>query len=209
MHDEKTMALKQPLKTRHAILEAAFWEIYRNGFQTASVDQILEGTGLTKGALYHHFPNKRELGYAVVAEVIRPWLIGRWTRALDAADDPVEGIKAAVMATHDAPPEMMCGGCPLFNLTQELANSDEAFRGRLERVLDDWRGTLSNHLARGQARGQVRPDLDPDATSAFLVAAFEGISGMAKAQKSRDVAERLFGTFLTLVDTLRPAGSPL
>lgn len=203
------MAIKQPIKTRQAILDAAFWEIYRNGFQTASVDQILKGTGLTKGALYHHFPNKRELGYAVVEEVIRPWLIGRWTHALEKAADPVEGIKAAVAAaTHDAPPEMMCGGCPLFNLTQEMANSDEAFRDRLEQVLDDWRGVIAEHLALGQAREQVRPDLNPEATAAFLIASFEGITGMAKAQKSRGVAERLFETYLTLVDTMRPAGSP-
>lgn len=198
------MVIKQPLKTRQAILEAAFWEIYRNGFQTASIDQILKGTGLTKGALYHHFPNKRELGYAVVEEVIRPWLLGRWQRALDAARDPVEGLKAAVASLEEAPPEMVCGGCPLFNLTQEVANSDEAFRSRLEGVLIDWRGLVGGHLARGQASGQVRADLDPEATAAFLVASFEGISGMAKAQKDRQFAERLLATLLTLVETLRP-----
>jgi len=52
--------------TRRKILESAFHEIHRNGFQAASLNPILERTGVTKGALYHHFPNKQTLGYAVL-----------------------------------------------------------------------------------------------------------------------------------------------
>ena len=32
------------------------------------LDDVVAATGLTKGALYHHFPNKQALGYAVVDE---------------------------------------------------------------------------------------------------------------------------------------------
>ena len=201
--------VKQPDKTRKSILEAAFWEIYRNGFQTASIDRILDGTGLTKGALYYHFPNKLELGYAVVDEVIRPWLLDTWLQALDNTDDPVDGIRQAVVGGIEChPEEMMLGGCPLFNLTQEMSNVDEGFRSRLEGVLNDWRNGIAGHLANGQARGLVRTDLDPEATAAFLVASFEGIAGTAKGLKDREFAEKLLQTFLTLVETLRPVPQP-
>jgi len=53
-------------------LNAASREIYRSGFQSASLDTILASTGVTKGALYYHFKSKEGLGYAVVEEVIGP-----------------------------------------------------------------------------------------------------------------------------------------
>ena len=58
-------------QTRNALIHAAFQEIWQLGFQAASLDAILERAGVTKGALYHHFPNKQALGYAVVDEYIR------------------------------------------------------------------------------------------------------------------------------------------
>ena len=42
---------KQPDITRDKIVDAAYQEIYRQGFQAASLSNILAKTGLTKGAL--------------------------------------------------------------------------------------------------------------------------------------------------------------
>jgi AcrR family transcriptional regulator len=69
--------IRHPLTrfTRDKLLKAAFEEIYRRGFQAASLDTILAKAGVTKGALYHHFPDKGALGYAVV----RGFLLQRWS----------------------------------------------------------------------------------------------------------------------------------
>ena len=64
--------LRDPQRTRERLLQAASREIYRSGFQSASLDTILASAGVTKGALYYHFKNKQALGYAVVEEVISP-----------------------------------------------------------------------------------------------------------------------------------------
>ena len=63
--------VRAPDVTREKLLNAAFEEMYLRGFQAASLDTILARAGVTKGALYHHFPDKAALGYAVVDEVIR------------------------------------------------------------------------------------------------------------------------------------------
>lgn len=63
---------RDPERTRERLLQAAFREIYRSGFQSASLDTILAAAGVTKGALYYHFDSKEALGYAVVEEVIAP-----------------------------------------------------------------------------------------------------------------------------------------
>jgi len=79
-------------ETRAAILTAAFEEIYANGFHASSIEAILERTNLTKGALFHQFASKLELGYAVVDEVVSPMSLARWVTPLSAFDDPFEGI---------------------------------------------------------------------------------------------------------------------
>lgn len=201
------MVVKQPDKTRQTILEAALWEIYRAGYKAASVDKILEGTGLTKGALYHHFPNKLALGYAVVDEVLRPWILRHWLEPFEQIENPVDALQVGVhkMVT-ELPEEWIHGGCPLNNLIQEMSAVDEGFRVRLERILDEWRKGVARQLRRGQEQGYVRTDLDPDATAAYLVSSFEGIAGSGKVKKSREFALQLVRVFCALIETLRPAG---
>jgi len=69
--------LRDPERTRDRLLRAASREIYRLGFQSASLDTILASARVTKGALYYHFKNKEALGYAVVEEVISPDVRGK------------------------------------------------------------------------------------------------------------------------------------
>lgn len=83
---------KQGDLTRQRILEAGFAEMHRHGFQAASVANILIDTGLTKGALYHHFSSKKDLGLAVVNEVIGSYLEQAILRPLRAAARPVPAL---------------------------------------------------------------------------------------------------------------------
>jgi AcrR family transcriptional regulator len=71
------------------LLQAAFEEMHCYGFQAASVSAILARTGVTKGALYYHFPTETQLGYAVVEEVIRGRILQRWGLALEETEDPI------------------------------------------------------------------------------------------------------------------------
>lgn len=79
-------------------LDAAFSEIHRHGFQAASLTQILTDTGLTKGALYHHFPDKKALGLAVIQEVIRPRLAAMMFEPLATTLHPLADLRAMFAA---------------------------------------------------------------------------------------------------------------
>src|ERR1700755_3535966 len=67
---EKKRRTRDPERTRERLLQAAFREIHRSGFQSASIDTILAATNVTKGALYYHFESKEALGHAIIDEVI-------------------------------------------------------------------------------------------------------------------------------------------
>jgi AcrR family transcriptional regulator len=52
--------------TREVLLERARAAFAEHGFADAPLDALLHGTGLSKGALYHHFGSKQGLFVAVV-----------------------------------------------------------------------------------------------------------------------------------------------
>lgn len=195
---------KAPDLTRQKLLEAAFAEIHRNGFQSASLTQILADTGLTKGALYHHFPDKRALGLSVIEEVIRPRLAAMMFAPLADTHAPLAALQAllADKAAEDDP-MVVTLGCPLNNLMQEMSPVDEGFRLRLNDVFEAWVGVVAAALARGRTAGEVRSDVDPDATAFFIVSALEGCVGMSKNTQSVAAYRGCLAQLGRFLDTLR------
>ncbi len=175
-------------QAREQILQAAFDEIHRVGFQAASLSRILAHTGLTKGALYHHFGSKLALGYAVVDELLAEYLREIWLRPLENADDPIQAMIRSLRKMGDSiGEEDLALGCPLNNLAQEMAPIDEGFRQRLEAIYSEWRNGIETALLRGQKKGIVRKDINPQNTAATIVATMEGCIGMAKNAQSREL----------------------
>lgn len=175
-------------QTRHEILTAAFDEIYAHGFHASSLDTILERTELTKGALFHQFASKLELGYAVVDEVIVPMTRERWITPLAAYDDPLKGILRLVERNvGDAPQAELDLGCPLGNLIQEMSNGDAEFRRRLRRCIEVWIDGVAEHVERGRRAGYVRKSVKPRAVAEYVVVTLEGIFAVVKGLRDKSV----------------------
>jgi len=180
-----TQTAKQPDVTRDKIVDAAYQEIYWQGFQAASLSNILAKTGLTKGALYHHFPNKNDLGLAVIEEVIREGFEVLVFAPLRESGDPIETLIEIVQKkAGSATLESVSLGCALNNLMQEMSPLDMEFRRSLNGILKDWQDTVSNVLKRAQKQRRVRKDVDGRAAALFIVSAFEGCVGIAKNLQS-------------------------
>jgi len=188
-HDrkKKKRSLRDPQRTRNRLLQAAFREVYRYGFQSAGIDTILATTNVTKGALYHHFESKEALGHAIIEEIIAEITRDRWMLPLQRSKDkdPIDTLIGIVQAIPHRPRDVK-SGCPLVNLAQEMSRLDEQFRKRLERIFHAWQEGIAIALERGQSQGTVRRDLLPKETASFLIALVEGYEVLAKnAQDSK------------------------
>jgi AcrR family transcriptional regulator len=197
---------RAPEATRDKLLRAAFDEIYRRGFQAASLDTILAQAGVTKGALYHHFPTKAALGIAVVDEVVKGLLLERWLGVLASQPgDPVSALQATLRfrAANLTAGEIELG-CPLNNLAQEMSPLDEDFRRGIEATFEAWRDGFAEALRRGQAEGSVRSDVDARQVATFIVAAAEGSYGLAKNAQSSSMVRENLEILSLFLDSLRP-----
>jgi AcrR family transcriptional regulator len=174
-------------KTRQDLLRAAYSEIHLQGYQSASLNAILNQTGVTKGALYHYFNNKQALGYAVLDEVIRPYLELTWIEPLrDKTLPPLARLIGTIQQAGERLDEREIQlGCPLNNLAQEMSPIDEGFRQRTDRLYRAWFNSIAATLEEGQRDGSIRADLEPASTAIFIVAALEGCMGIAKNAQSR------------------------
>ncbi|CAL4866947.1 Transcriptional regulator AcuR [Asticcacaulis sp. MM231] len=176
---------RAPVQTRERLMNAAFEEVYHNGFQGSDLKAILARAGVTKGALYHHFDGKEALGHAVIEHVIARITQDKWLAPLDDVDDPIDALLGILDDTGTSDAEVN-GGCPLNNLAQEMSPLDEGFRRRLSEIFTNWIGGVSDALRLGQINEKVRNDIDARDTATYLVATYEGYISLAKtAQDSR------------------------
>jgi TetR/AcrR family transcriptional regulator, transcriptional repressor for nem operon len=205
--ERRTRRLRNPKRTRERLLQAAFREVYRSGFQSASVDTILADTGVTKGALYYHFDSKEALGHALIEEVIAKLPRDRWLLPLQRSRDknPIDALIGVVKAIPARPRDIK-GGCALVNLAQEMSPLDEQFRKRLERIFHAWQEGVAAALRRGQFEGTVRRDLDPDETASFLIAMVEGYEVLAKNAQDAKVWNMGIKNIVAWLNSLRAPG---
>jgi TetR/AcrR family transcriptional repressor of nem operon len=200
--------LRNPERTRRRLLQAAFREVYRYGFQSAGIDTILAATNVTKGALYYHFESKEALGYAIIEEIVANFPRDRWLLPLERSkdNDPIDALIGIVRAIPARPRDLK-GGCPLVNLAQEMSLLDERFRKRLERIFHAWQEGIAMALRRGQHQGTVRRDLVPEDTASFLIAMVDGYEVMAKNAQDAKVWNMGVRNIVGWLNSLRASGN--
>jgi len=174
-------------ETRGKLVRAAYEQMHEHGFQGMRVDQVLKQTKLQKGAFYHHFKSKTELGYAVVEEEIRDLLETVWLIPMSKMDNPVTDIPKIMTSLGERAPLLMREhGCPLNNLAQEMSKLDDGFRQRIDSNFTLWINTLAEKMDEAKGKGYIRNDIDSHAVSRFIIAAIEGCISIAKVEKTSE-----------------------
>jgi TetR/AcrR family transcriptional repressor of nem operon len=203
--NDRPRRTRDPERTRKHLLQAAFREVYRYGFQSAGIDTILAATNVTKGALYYHFESKEALGYAIIEEIVAKLTRDRWMLPLQRSKDrdPIDTLIGIVRAIPHRPRDVK-GGCPLVNLAQEMSQLDEQFRKRLERIFHAWQEGIAMALRRGQSQGTVRRDLVPEETASFLIAMVEGYEVLAKNAQDAKLWNVGIRNIVSWLRSLRP-----
>jgi len=173
--------------TRGKILFAAYKEIHSQGFQAASLNNILAHTGVTKGALYHHFPNKTELGYAVVDEIIARHIDQSFIQPLQNLENPIDGLIELIRNSGNVFSITDINlGCPLTSLAQEMAPIDEGFRLRLSNIYEKWHQSIAEVMTEAKNAGKLIDEVEPYTLAVTVAATMEGALNAAKVAQSLD-----------------------
>lgn len=181
--------------TRERLLRAAAEVFARRGFQAASVDQVAEAAGFTKGAVYAHFESKEDLFLALLDERCR-LRIAEIEAVLADDHDPGEQAREAgevFMATLDADPSW----APLFFefWTHAVRNPDVA--RKLVPRYQAMRDAVAAAIAGRARKVGLEPPLPPDEIAAMTFAMANGAALEHMLEPDRIPAE-IYGTMLEI-----------
>ncbi|EDM43788.1 Possible Transcriptional Regulator, TetR family protein [unidentified eubacterium SCB49] len=177
-------AMQQELKselTKQLIVNKAFNLFYENGFKTTSVDKIMKETALSKGAFYHHYKSKKDLGLEVISLKVQKRVVDGMILPLRQPGDAYQLIedvftkRLKAFSFYDKQQ-----GCPMNNLINEIGNSEIAYQKALRNIVEQWKVELVQLLERGKIEGSIKKDISSKATAIYLISAFEGIRGIRK-----------------------------
>jgi TetR/AcrR family transcriptional repressor of nem operon len=192
---------KQPAQTRQAILDAADAEFSLHGYCATGIGGIVVRAELTKGALFHHFPDKRALAVAWVGERLGAGIEQDWiaplegAATLDALRD-VCRLRCKELRADDATSALVA-------VAAETAARDEPLAAVLEGVFSAWRAALTGVFERGKVAGWIYPAINPEAEAMMFVAAFAGFTVSMKTSRTPQARQLFLTAFEGYLETLR------
>lgn len=197
------VAVRNADATRTKLLLVASQEMREKGFRAASLSEIIGKAGISKGALYHHFLNKQELGYAVFEEVYQQEYFDCWAGALN-YENPLDGICELLdMMSTNMSEEDMVVGCPVNSISQEMSSEDEGFRIRTRDMYGVLKHKIASVLALHKERGGIGGHVDIDASAMLIVTGFQGMASMLKAFRDKTVMLEITQGLKAYINSLR------
>jgi TetR/AcrR family transcriptional repressor of nem operon len=173
-----------PEGMRQKVLDVAASLFQSQGYNATSMKDLLNAAGVSAGAMYHHFPTKKACGLDVIRERVHPSVRATWIEPIAKSISAKMGI-AGVMTTiaDDLEQAQRVRGCPLNNLTLELALADSEYRAAISAIFDEWQQAIAEKLNSDIAAGKLEK-MNAESFATFVVAAYSGAMAIAKAEQN-------------------------
>ncbi|MCB4799099.1 TetR/AcrR family transcriptional regulator [Neotamlana laminarinivorans] len=183
--------MQQELKsqlTKQQIVQEAFTLFYEKGFKTTSINDVVKAARLTKGAFYHHYKNKEQLGLEVIELKVRKRVYDGMILPLSDAGNPMEILeKTFLNRIKSFPFYDKQNGCPMNNFINEIGNYETAYQSALKHIVETWKAALITLINRGKNEKCIKQNISSEAVAVYLISAFEGIRGIRKLYNDDDI----------------------
>jgi len=165
---------------RRQILDAARGCFARHGYEGATVRRLEEATGLSRGAIFHHFTDKESLFLVLAREDAT-----RMARVV-AEEGLVQVMRGLVDAGGIPGPTEWLG--TRLEVTRRL-RTDPDFRRRWAEQSTELTATTRDRLAGQREAGRIRDDVPLDVLGGYLELVLEGVlAHLARGSPADDLA---------------------
>ena|SRR5438105_8148896 len=169
--------------TRQKIVAAAAPIFNQHGYEGASIQELMDATGLEKGGIYRHFNSKEELA----AEAFR-YAVDQVVKLRTADLHQIEGSVAklhTIVERFAEAPSPVPGGCPLMNTAIDSDDGNPVLRELAASAIRRWRSGLENIVRQGIERGEIRTDVEPRRIATAVIATLEGALMISRIERTR------------------------
>lgn len=186
--------------TREEIIRRGAELIHAQGFNATGLQQILQTVGIPKGSFYFYFKSKEDFGLeiidyfsAIINGIFTRYLSDKKTPPLKRLEKLFEYFEAAFQKSGYSL------GCPIGNLSLELADTSERLRVHLGDVIETLIAQIELCLKEAKRDKSIPASLNTADTARFIFHGFEGAVLHMKVVKSiepfRAFRSYLFGYF--------------
>lgn len=153
--------------TRARLIDAALRLFATSGYEHATVDDISQAAGYSKGAYYFHFSTKDD----ILLELLRIWTEGRnQVLAAESAEGPAsrEELRRLLAGffSYDEAPQWYA---VLLEFWAQAVRNPEVSK-RLSQAYAGWRKTLAEAFEQGARAGAIHVESAADAAAVALAA---------------------------------------
>jgi AcrR family transcriptional regulator len=184
-------------RTRAQLLSAAARVYARRGFDGATLDEVADEAGYTKGAVYDHFGSKENLLFALLDEHLAAQIdeqLALFDPAADAAERPRAGADRWMRQLEENPDAFR-----LFVEAWLRGQRDDELRPHVAAGMEAWRATLRSFgRQRRSPAGNEVSEQQLDQVANLMLGLGIGL-GMVKLADPESVSPRLLGAMLVLL----------
>ncbi|GAB4530485.1 MAG: TetR/AcrR family transcriptional regulator [Pleurocapsa sp.] len=159
--------------------------VVRQGFNAASLNDILSAASIPKGSFYYYFSSKEDFGLAIIDDFANQYRDKLKNSLEDAKFSPLQRLRNYFeLGIADMENCQCISGCLIGNLAQELSAQNEVFRDRLNQVFIDWEKCLAQCLEAAYEAGEIDDNSNIKDLAKFILSSWEGAILQAKVTKS-------------------------
>lgn len=185
-----------------AIADAAMRVFWERGYAATTVQDLVDGTGLSRSSLYSTFENKQGLyqealrRYQAVTTANVELLAGPGT-----VTQLIRQLLMGILEDELSDPQRR--GCLVANATLELAGRDEAVAELVAHNYQRLHKALEQLIVRGQQSGEVASEKRPRALAHFFVNTMQGMRVLGKGCTARQRRQCLLDVIDVALGTLQ------
>ena len=173
-----------------------FWD---KGYNACSMQDIVEGLGLSRSSIYETFGDKRQLFLEALKKYQRAGL-----DAMEKDVNAASNVKEVLMRMFESilPETQNCSlkkGCFMVNSAIELAPHDPEIAAIVKNNQREVEDILCKAIEKGQQAGQVTTSLDARSIARFFYANFSGIRVTARSGADRKALEAIIKVSLSVL----------
>ncbi|QTT90957.1 TetR/AcrR family transcriptional regulator [Pseudomonas chlororaphis] len=183
------------------VADSAMQVFWQRGYAATSIQDLVEGTGLSRSSLYNAFESKNGLYQQALRRYHQ--LTQANVDLLSQSEPAAALVRQLLMRiVEDEMGDPRQRGCLVANATLELAAQDPAVAALVSQNFLRLEHALEQLLSRDQQAGTLAPEKKPRSLARFIVNTIQGMRVVSKGSPPQERRERLMDVLEIALEAL-------
>ncbi|MFK5983972.1 MAG: TetR/AcrR family transcriptional regulator [Pseudomonadota bacterium] len=181
-------------------LDAAMQLFWQKGYESTSLQNLINAMDLSKSSFYQAFKSKHQLFQRCIQQY-QNMLSGKMKEHLEGAASRKSNISILFYNKADETSGLNARrGCLTMNTASEFAQTDPEISALISQSIESFVDVFESAIKQAQQQGEISTDKDARSIAAYLVSSMSGLNTMIKSGADRESIKRIATIILSVLD---------